>query len=106
MPSNVSEHTALITETSLGIINSNTFQILIKYQGLKGAGSFSYDCSATDYLNHGMAIKRVLDTLMLSRWEQIVVGTPIRVRREEGGSVVAIGHAFQDRWFDIRGLRQ
>jgi hypothetical protein len=48
-------------------------------------------------------ISRVLQTLEVQTWEKLP-GTIIRVRRERpgsfGGPIVAIGHAYKDRWFE------
>lgn len=46
----------------------------------------------------GLWIQGVLRTLGVDSWEKLP-GTPIRVRRDAGGLIDAIGHYMEDRWF-------
>lgn len=48
----------------------------------------------------GRWISGILDALELDTWEKLP-GTIVRIRRSEN-TIVAIGHAYKDRWFHAR----
>ena len=114
----MSEQNGMIESTSLGWGGGApclTVFLHLKFDGTgQGFGGYSHDGPVFDaagkFLRRegtawGMEwISRVLQTLEVETWEKLP-GTVVRVRRDSDdnwGTIVAIGHAYKDRWFTPR----
>ena len=117
---------ARITATMLGIEDHGilTGMLYLDYGGgFQSFGGYSFDEPIFDPPGEGTSsvrgefkgrrgcafgmewIRRFLDTLRLEKWEALP-GTYVRVRREDefGGTIEAIGHITEDRWFDPKTI--
>jgi len=99
-----------ITSTMLGIEDHGimTFFLTVQWPGSGCSfGGYSLDAyggegeprrsSGVGY----QAIRRILETLGVDRWEKLP-GTLIRLEDEgPGGRLTKIGHIMEERWFDL-----
>lgn len=86
---------AKITGTSLGFDHHYSFWVYLDYGGSgQGFGGFALGGEFTDYVLRG-----VLTTVLEEgTWEDLK-GKPCRVKIEDG-TIVAIGHYLEDKWFN------
>ena len=108
--SNTTQETenAIIEGTMLGIEDHGILTAFVNVKGKgwgQGFGGFSHDHGATKPIGHASLatfVRGVLDALGVETWERLK-GVTCRVRWNEGkwnGSISAIGHIVEDKWFE------
>ena len=103
----MNEQNAKIDGTHLGLEDHGimTFFLYMDYGGSgQGFGGYSLD-GKSGTIGHGksiLAIRRILEVIGVTKWEDLK-GKYCRVRRGErwNGTIKAIGHIVEDKWFDI-----
>jgi hypothetical protein len=96
-----------IHSTMLGIEDHGimTFFVNIDFGGSgQGFGGYALDGKAGQ-VGHSksiQAIRKILQTVDVTQWEDLK-GKYVRVRKDKeyGGTIKAIGHIIEDKWFDI-----
>ena len=104
------EQNAKITRTSLGTEDHGILSawLYLEFEGGGQAfGGWALDgarktgeAERTDSAACGAFISGVLRTVEIDLWEKLP-GTIVRIRRhKERDTIIAIGHAYKDRWFE------
>jgi hypothetical protein len=102
---------AKIKSTMLGVEDPGimTFFIMVEWDGAAcGLGGYGLDewggSSRAPRKGSGycyQAIRSILETLKLQKWEDLP-GTLIRIKDQgPGGKLTEIGHIIEERWFDV-----
>ena len=111
MTMGIEEENGLIAGTFLGVEDHNilTFNLSFDFgNSAQGFGGYAFDRHIQETNTRigtafgTTAIRRILDTLEVSRWEDIK-GTYARIRRKEG-LIESIGHIVKDQWFSCEEL--
>lgn len=82
-----------------------TFSLMLEMNGCgQGFGGYALDGKAGQ-VGHSksiQAIRKILETVDVMKWEDLK-GKLVRIRKDSEyvGSIKAIGHIIEDKWFDI-----
>ena len=90
---------AILGRAWIGIEDHGCLTCVLQLNGdgsTQGFGGRRLDGSGDNYA--GPKIRALLDALEVDSWDR-VKGQAVRVRRDAGGMITAIGHIVKDRWF-------
>ncbi len=91
---------AKIASTFLGIEGHGllTFMVYLEWQNsAQGLGGYCLTAQSHDSL---MAIKRILEVVGVSGWENLP-GKLVRIKKESHHGQPILGNILEDKWFDL-----